>query len=172
METSKRYENFPFWIVAVSNLLSFSIYAIGFYVLFKLGWLVSALYLAYVFLFMELRIISRHCIDCYYYGKTCGFGKGRVSALLFKKGDTSRFCRHEMTWKEMIPDMLVSLIPLVTGIILLFIKFDIELLLSLVLLVILTTVGNGFVRGNLSCKYCIQRDIGCPAEQLFSKTNA
>jgi hypothetical protein len=26
------------------------------------------------------------------------------------------------------------------------------------------------VRGQLACKYCKQRELGCPAEQLFSKT--
>jgi hypothetical protein len=34
---------------------------------------------------------------------------------------------------------------------------------------LLTFIGNGLVRGSLACKYCKQREIGCPAEQLFNK---
>ncbi|MFC1905310.1 hypothetical protein ACFLXL_00695 [Chloroflexota bacterium] len=43
------------------------------------------------------------------------------------------------------------------------------LLLSIVLaLLLLTFIVNGFIRGSLACKYCRQREIGCPAEQLFN----
>jgi len=69
----------------------------------------------------------------------------------------------------MIPDLLVSLIPLLTAIVLMIIKFNLILLFSAIILIVLTTIGNGFIRGNLTCKYCKQREIGCPAEQLFSK---
>jgi hypothetical protein len=69
----------------------------------------------------------------------------------------------------MIPDLLVTLVPLIIGIILLIIKFDFILLFAAILLVVLTTSGNGFIRGSLTCKYCKQREIGCPAEKLFSK---
>ncbi|MFH1684097.1 MAG: hypothetical protein ABIA67_04360 [Candidatus Margulisiibacteriota bacterium] len=27
----------------------------------------------------------------------------------------------------------------------------------------------GYLRGSLACKFCKQRELGCPAEQLFSK---
>jgi hypothetical protein len=74
-----------------------------------------------------------------------------------------------MTWKDMIPDLLISLIPLITGIVLLIIKIDFFLLFAVILLIVLTTIGNGFVRGRLTCKYCKQRESGCPAEKLFSK---
>jgi len=29
--------------------------------------------------------------------------------------------------------------------------------------------GTAMIRGNLVCKYCKQREIGCPAEKLFNK---
>jgi hypothetical protein len=63
----------------------------------------------------------------------------------------------------------VSLIPLVIGIILLILKFDFILLSALLLLVILTTTGNGFIRGKLTCRYCEQRESGCPADKFFKK---
>ncbi|MCD4817605.1 MAG: hypothetical protein K8S23_02810 [Candidatus Cloacimonetes bacterium] len=71
--------------------------------------------------------------------------------------------------KDMIPDILISLIPVVIGIILLIVNFSLILLFILVLLILLTTIGNGFIRGTLVCKYCKQKELGCPADKIFNK---
>ena len=71
----------------------------------------------------------------------------------------------------MIPDLLVSLIPFVIGIIILISKFDSMLLSALLMLVVLTTTGNGYIRGILTCRYCKQGELGCPADLLFNKGN-
>lgn len=168
METVKSHENYPFWIVILSTLFSLSIYGLGFFILIRLGLIVSFFYLIYA-LILEYRLIRYHCVNCYYWGKTCGFGKGRVSSLFFKRGDISKFCIKDMSWKDMIPDFLVTLIPIVIGIFLLIIKFDTIILIAIIALIILTTVGNGFIRGQLTCKYCKQRELGCPANKLFYK---
>jgi hypothetical protein len=167
METSKTFENFPLWIVLQSNFVSLSIYALGFLIIFKLGLVFSLLFLLYI-LTLEYRLL-RSCTNCFYWGKTCGFGKGRLSALFFKKGDSSKFCGKEISWRYMIPDILVSLIPLIVGIILLIIEFDLLLLSALLLILILTTAGSGYIRGKLTCNFCRQREIGCPAFVLFNK---
>jgi hypothetical protein len=108
-------------------------------------------------------------VNCYYYGKTCAFGKGRISSVFFKKGDANKFCKKQMTWKDIVPDFIVSLIPAIIGVILLIKNFNWALLSLVLILFILTFVGNGIIRSQLACKYCKQREIGCPAEQLFNK---
>ena len=168
MEVIHKFENYPIRIVLVSNLVSLAIYGFGFFIISRLGWSYAFLYILYM-LYFEYRLISRHCVNCYYWGKTCGFGKGRLSALIFKKGESSKFCMKAMTWKDLIPDMLITLIPLIIGIVLLILKFSFVLLAALLLLVLLTTFGNGFIRGNLTCKYCKQYELGCPAASLFNK---
>ncbi len=168
MAPTKTYENFPIGTVILSNFFSLAIYGLGFLIIFRLGLVFALVYLLYILLF-EFRLIRYHCTNCFYWGKTCGFGKGRLSSLLFKKGDSSKFCQKEMTWKDMIPDLLISLVPFVIGIVLLILKFDFILLSALVLLLLLTTFGNGFIRGTMTCKYCRQRDLGCPADALFNK---
>lgn len=170
MESTKTFDNFPIRIVILSNLVSILIYSSGFIITLRLGWIAAVLYLVFV-LALEYRLISKHCVKCYYWGKTCGFGKGRLSALFFKRGDPSNFCEKKMSWKDMIPDLLVTLIPLVIGMVFLIIKFNFLLLTAAVLLIALTTIGNGFIRGTLACKFCKQRELGCPAEKLFSKAN-
>jgi hypothetical protein len=76
-----------------------------------------------------------------------------------------------MSWKDMIPDLLVSLIPFIIGIVLIVIKFDFTLFSAIILIIGLTTIGNGFIRGKLTCRYCKQRESGCPADKLFNKDN-
>jgi hypothetical protein len=168
MEKTNSFENYPIRIVILSNLVSLAIYGLGFFIVYRLGWTFSFLYLFYILIF-EYRLIRNHCTKCFYWGKTCGFGKGRLSSWIFKKGDNSKFCIKNMTWKDMIPDMLISLIPLIIGIILLIIKFNFIILFELLLLILLTTIGNGFIRGTYACKYCKQKELGCPAELLFNK---
>jgi hypothetical protein len=163
-----KHENYPVRTVILSNTLSVFTYLSGFYIMMQPGWIAGLLYLLYI-LAMELRVVKYHCINCYYYGKTCGFGKGKLSALFFKKGESARFCANEMTWKDMIPDILVSLIPLITGIVLLIIHFNFIVLAALILLIILATKGNELIRGSYTCNHCIQKDLGCPADKLFNK---
>lgn len=167
MEITKSYENFPVRIVILSNLVTVLLYAAGLIIMIRLGWIAALLYLVLV-LSLEYRLIAKHCVKCYYWGKTCGFGQGRLSSLFFKKGDPEKFCENNFSWKDMVPDLLISLIPLITGIVLLIIRFDMIILSGIILLIALTTAGNAFIRGNYACKYCKQRELGCPAEKLFN----
>jgi len=166
--TVKNYINYPIWILILSNLVTLIIYSSGGLIISRLGLIFLLIYFIYI-LVLEYRLIRYHCTNCYYWRKTCGFGRGRLSSLFFKQGDTSNFCKANMTWKDMIPDILVSLIPFVIGIILMILKFDFILLTALLLLIILTTIGNGFIRGTLTCRYCKQKELGCPAYALFNK---
>jgi len=162
-----RHENYPLWVVVVSNIVSLTIYATGIIIISRIGIIWTLLYVAYC-LCLELKAL-RHCTDCYYYGKTCAFARGRISCLFFKKGKSEEFARKPMTLKDFITDLLVSLIPAVIAIVLLITNFNWLILLLLVVLILLTTAGNGFVRGSLACKYCKQLDLGCPAAQLLLK---
>jgi hypothetical protein len=168
MNLTSSYEKYPSRIILLSNLLSLSIYSAGLFILYQAGIVFFSIYLLYI-LMMEFRIIRFHCINCYYWGKSCGFGKGRISALLFKQGKAEQFCKKDMQWKDVIPDLLISLVPLIAGIIILIREFQFSVLAALIVLVFLTTSGNSYIRGKLTCKYCKQREIGCPADKLFNK---
>ena len=165
-----QYENYPFWIIAVATLVSWSIYAIGIFVFARFGIIWVLLYLAYC-IYFEIRLLRGSCVNCYYYGKSCGFGKGRLCALFFRSGDLAKFNKRKITWRDLIPDFLVTLFPLVGGIILLIRHFDWLILLALAAIWILTTTGNSLVRGSLACKYCRQKDLGCPAAQMFDRAH-
>jgi len=49
-------------------------------------------------------------------------------------------------------------------------EFTWIILILIIALVLLGFLGNALVRGQLACRYCKQREIGCPASQLFDTT--
>jgi hypothetical protein len=166
MEDTKAYESFPVGVAILCYLVGLLTYAVGAYVLAGFGVLASILYLLYC-LWMEVRLLRVGCVDCYYYGKVCGLGRGRVCSLLFRKGDPQRFVEKQVSWADMLPDFLVVILPIVGGIVLLVRDFTWLGLVALVVLGILYFAGNAVVRGSFACKYCKQGQIGCPALELF-----
>ena len=91
MQENKTYENFPFWIPLLAWSLSISIYVIGSYIL---GVLFFPLAIGFIFycLWIEIRILKGSCMNCYYYGKHCGIGRGKLCSVFFKKGDPINLC--------------------------------------------------------------------------------
>jgi hypothetical protein len=171
VESVKPFERFPFSMVLFAVLVNVSIYTLGTVILSGFGNIMAVLYLFYC-LGVEIHVMKMSCVDCYYYGKWCALGRGKVAPLLFKRGDPKRFTSKCISWKELLPDMLVLLIPLVGGIALLVQGFSWSLAMTLVALLALSFGGNYIVRSRMACKYCKQRELGCPAEQFFGKQRA
>jgi len=93
MEKQKLYEkgleNYPKATVVLTKvllLLWFGFAAYGMSTL-RLGGLsvVSIVYLLFAFLMLGLILRKHLCIYCYYYGRLCGMGWGKLSSCLFKE---------------------------------------------------------------------------------------
>jgi hypothetical protein len=166
MGQARGFERYPLWIVLLSNVVGLAIYLAGATILAGFGLWMSGLYLLYC-LGLELRLLKNHCVNCAYYGKVCGFGKGKLCAWFFKPGDPKKFAATDISWASMLPDLAVLLWPAVGGIILLFQNFSWLRVGVLVLLVVLATSGNAIIRGSFACKSCKQKELGCPAARLF-----
>ena len=166
---STTYESYPASTVLLSNALVVAIYAIGAVILPGVGAWAVVLYSAYC-VWIEFRILTKSFVNCSYYGKWCGLGKGKLCALLFKRGDPAKFANAVVSWRDLLPDFLVSIVPLIVGVLLLTRDFSWLLAVLVVALAALSFGGNAVVRGCLLCKYCKQRELGCPAQRLFSGT--
>ncbi len=171
MNSNRPYEKFPFRMVLVAVMTNVSIYALGAVILSGFGNVVAGLFLLYCF-GVEIHVMKMSCVDCCYYGKWCAFGKGKVAPLLFKQGDPKRFAAKCISWKELLPDMLVLLIPLAGGVALMIRDFSWVVAALLAALLALSFGGNYLVRSRIACKYCRQRELGCPAERFFGKHQA
>ncbi len=165
----KTYDPFPKAIILISSLFSLVIYALGIFILARFGLWLVLLYVLYC-LWLEFRILQKSCVNCYYYGKRCGLGKGIVCSWFFKQGKNEKFNITNFSWLNILPDFMVTIVPLIFGIIALIQNFSWIVLLALLVLLILATAGNSIIRGNFLCRYCKQRELGCSAEQLFSSS--
>ncbi len=168
VKIERSYEDFPFPMVLFAVLTSVAIYVLGVVILSGFGNVIAALFLLYC-VGVEIHVMKMSCVDCCYYGKWCAFGKGKVAPLLFRQGDPKRFAAKCISWKELLPDMLVLLIPLAGGVALLIRDFSLGTAIMLAGLLALSFGGNYVVRSRIACKYCRQRELGCPAERLFAK---
>ncbi len=171
MERIGPYEDFPAGLVAAAALVTVSIYGVGAFVLAGFGSMMTALYLVYC-LGNEVHVMRTSCVDCYYYGKWCAFGKGKLAALLFRRGDPQRFPAKKISLKELTPDMLVVVFPFLGGTLLLLRDFSWAAAAALAILLILSFGGNYLIRSKVACAGCKQREMGCPAERYFSKRSA
>ena len=162
----KLYDNFPVGIILLSNGLSLILYVLGFAIIARLHILLAVGYLLYCF-YMEMNLLRGSCVHCFYYGKVCAFGKGMLCSLLFKRGDPKQFIERTVSWREIIPDIMVLLFPLVAGTVALVRHFTWPLLFLMAGLTAFSLAGNGIVRGTFTCPHCRQRELGCPAEKLF-----
>ena len=95
---------------------------------------------------------------------------GRAAGY-FPKETLKQFCKKTITGKDIIPDFLLFFVPVLAGIVLLIMEFSWMILILVIFLLVLGFFGNAFVRGQLACRYCKQREIGCSAAQLFDKKN-
>ncbi|MBN1316686.1 MAG: hypothetical protein JXA42_14505 [Anaerolineales bacterium] len=167
MNADETYENYPKRIVLLSAGVGLAIYGLGAFILWRISPWLAVAYLLFC-VWIESTIMRKSCVHCYYYGKLCGMGKGRMCRWLFKPGEPHKFSDREVSWREVIPDMLVLAIPLVGGVITLIVSFSWVYLGCLLLLILFATGGNAVVRGSHVCKHCQQRVLGCPAEKLFA----
>ena len=171
MSTTGSYDRYPATTILAANASSWTIYAIGTYVLSRIWVWVALPYLLYV-IWLEIRLLKTGCANCAYYGRACAFGRGSLCALFFPAGDPSRFADRDIRWTDMIPDMLVWIAPLLAGKVHLILTGWSWLIASLlVALLALGAVGPVFVWGTLACPHCEQRTIGCPACELFAGTS-
>jgi len=106
----RRFECYPAWIVLVSQAVSLLMYGLGAFVLLGFGPIAAVAYLGYC-AFVEVSVLRGSCRHCYYYGRLCAFGRGKLCSLLFKPGDRQRFLDREPSVRDILPDLLVPAIP-------------------------------------------------------------
>lgn len=156
-------------MVLVYNLAMLLVYLTGAYIMFSLSQLTGILYMLYV-LIIELQVYREGCKYCFYYGKRCVAAKGLIAPFIIKKGDPKKFCERELSFKNFIPQLLVTLVPLVVGIALLISRgFNILILLALIYPLLSWFIVNPIVYGKIACPHCKQGSICCPASDFFMK---
>lgn len=168
MATQKLYENYPLKNVLIYNLVTYSVYAVGLFLMFSLHKIAGGLFFIYI-LFIEFSVYKGGCRHCYYYGKTCVAGRGKIVPLFFKKGNPKKFCEKTLSFKDFIPSLLVAFIPVFAGIYLMIKDFNLLILILTLWPLIVNFAGNPIVYGKIACPHCKQGAKCCPACEYFKK---
>lgn len=164
---NKIYDKYPVWIVVLTNILFLLVYLSGLYIMFALHLITGILYLIFL-VFMEFSVYREGCRYCCYYGGGCAFGKGKIASWFYKKGNPKKFCERELSWKDFIPQILVSLIPVVVGIALLISRgFNLIILIAIIYPIFSWFFLNQIIYGKLACPHCKQGSKCCPALKFF-----
>ncbi|MHB8894369.1 MAG: hypothetical protein ACYC99_04210 [Candidatus Geothermincolia bacterium] len=111
--------------------------------------------IAVLLVFVVLRKLV--CTNCYYYGKRCATGWGKLASMMFKRGDIERF--NDSIGVTLAPVIygLLTVVPLVLGTIATVMHFS---WLKVLVLAGLALVGfySGSVGRKKSCKACKMRE--------------
>jgi hypothetical protein len=168
MREEKFYAEYPWWIVIVANLHTISMYAVGASLIGHFGRLYLLLYLG-LCVWVEIKVLRGSCAACCYYGKRCAFGKGLLCSRVLPKKEPNELPSKVVVWKDLLPDFMVVIIPAAAGLFLFIAQFHWSLLFQWLLLLILFSFGNAWIRGSLACPFCLRKKEGCPALELFEK---
>ncbi len=168
MKEPEAFDKYPvsttiiFWMVGLLNIM------IGIYLLSMINIILSVLFLAYVII-IELQVYREGCVSCWYYGKRCASGRGKIAPKLFRKQDPKRFCEKKVTWKNLLPTVLVTAIPVAAGIYVMFQAFTYLVLGLTIIPLLIWFIGSPLLYGKTVCPHCRQGRICCPANDFFGK---
>ena len=113
---------------------------------------------ALLMVFVVLRRLV--CVNCYYYGKRCPIGWGKLAALMFKQGSMERFGTSIGVKLAPMTYGLLSMIPLGFCIAAMVQDFEVAQPVVLVLLLAMSAY-SGTISRKKSCVNCKMRLI-CP----------
>ena len=168
MRNPKAYEKYPWSTVLTALVVNLINYAVGFYLLYLIDPLFAGFWIIYL-LALEFSVLKEGCCCCYYYGKRCYSGRGLLAPFLVKRENPRKFCTRKVTWKNLLPHVLVNLIPLITGIYLLIKEFDYFILGLALVPILMWFLVSPLLFGKLACPHCKQGRICCPANEFFGK---
>ncbi|MFC1998555.1 hypothetical protein ACFLVR_02795 [Chloroflexota bacterium] len=100
------------------------------------------------------------CVNCYYYGKWCATGWGKLAAVFFKKGDMDKFSTSIGVKIAPMVYGLLSIIPITLLIVAMVAQFSVPRIVVLVLLIGVSAY-SAVVNRKKTCAKCKMRLI-CP----------
>ena len=151
-------EEYPRSTIIVGNLTMAAWVALGTVGCWFLTPLGAWLYLAFAVIMIGVVLRKLLCVDCYYYDRWCATGWGKLTALMFGKGDEKRFGSGPGQRLAPITYGLLSILPVVFIVTSIFTSHEL-LAPKLIVLVSLLAVSfySGSIRRKKTCSQCKMR---------------
>ena len=153
-------ERYPKSGVIIGNLLMVIWIALGTIACWFLIPIVAWIYLAVGVSMVWVVLRRLLCVNCYYYGKWCATGWGKLAAVFFKKGDVGKFSTSIGAKIAPITYGLLSIVPIIMLIVALIEQVSVQRIVVLVLLIGISAYSTVFNRRK-TCVKCKMRLI-CP----------
>jgi hypothetical protein len=151
-------ETYPKGVIFARWIILTLAFILGVFILSQIKPALGIIYALYALYALTLVLPLSRCVNCFYYGRACNTGWGKVAAYLYGKGDESRYAEH---YNYAIFLHLLWVIPLLAS----FFKLIMEkslffLMFFLVYTLVLWIEKVGLKK--LACRRCHQREF-CPA---------
>jgi hypothetical protein len=153
-------ESFPLSRVIFGNVLILIWIGLGTMACWFVYPVVAWIYLAAALIMIFVVLRKLVCTNCYYYGKQCALGWGKVSALFFSPGSIDKFSTCAGIKAAPITYGLLTLIPLVLCVIALGHEVT-ALKVAVLVLLLAVAVYSGAISRKMACTNCKMRLI-CP----------
>ena len=163
-------ESFPLpWIIG-ENLLYLVMWVLTGFLLWPLwtpfGLPLLAILWALLVVIIQVLLKRQNCSGCYYYGKLCHLGWGKISAALFKQDSGNPEIGVKLAFFYILPPPIVSLMALAFAII----KRPTWVYWSMLALFVILNAASFPVRKK-GCGLCAMRE-SCPGSAAKSKQTA
>lgn len=166
--SSSKLESYPMKIVCISASLTIISYLAGAFILYFFHPILSVFYLILAALTLVVSMKLR-CTHCYYFGKYCNFGLGKLAQYFFSKGEPREFRDPKKVGITAILSFGTMLIPVFIGLLMLVTDLNLSNLGFLLGYILIGIAPNFLVRGNF-CDKCMQGQLGCPSYERMIKS--
>lgn len=159
-------EEYPKVSIIIGNLIMVLWISLGTVACWFLYPLIAWVYLALAIAMVGVILRKLVCTKCYYYGRWCSMGWGKLSALLFRHGDIEKFGTSIGIKLAPITYGLLSLIPFICIVISIVMGLAV-LKIVVLLLLLLISFYSGFTSRRKACANCRMKLI-CPGSAVKS----
>lgn len=142
----------------LENLVALIIYILGTIILSRFSMIIGIGYFIYCLISVVI-IWFLVCPFCYYYGKVCPCGYGKIAPFVVKKGDRKKFQKQ---FKYLVLFSIFSFsLPVIGGLLMLLMHYTLLLLIEIAIFAIMAFVVIPMQSKKISCKHCKQKSE-CP----------
>ena len=162
-------EEAPGLRVFFSNFLFALWFAVGTFLCAALHPYIGLAYLIVAMSMVTVVMRKLVCTNCWYYGKWCSTGWGKLASLMFSKGDESKF--RTSIGVRMAPAVygLLALVPLVLGTIAVIISPEQrEVRIAALVGLVAVTFYSGYIARKKTCSTCRMNEH-CPGSAAPAK---
>ena len=151
-------EKYPISIVLIENIVLSLWILIGSFLITQFNLLLGLVYISCALIMILFVMRKLICTSCYYYGKTCHVGWGKLASFLYKQGQIEEFSTCIGQKIAPIFFALLALIPLIFGLILIVNDFSIFNIVLFILLLCAILYSSVFARKK-SCEKCKMKNV-------------